>query len=329
MNELATLQRVPLRDVWPHEALDFSPWLAEHVHALGEALGIELELQQAEAAVGDFSLDILARDLGTDRPVIIENQLTQTDHDHLGKLLTYAAGQDASVIVWICGQMREEHRQALDWLNHVTDENVHFFGVVIEVLRIDDSRPAYNFKTVVFPNQWQKTQKISAKTSTSRGEAYRAYFQVLLDELRALRFTNAKTAQAQSWYTFSAGTTGLAYGHSFTHGDQVRVELYIDLGDRQANEVVFNKLAADRAGIEQALDSELSWERLEGKRACRIALYRSGSITMDPAALEDIRMWTIENLRRFKEVFGPRLKDSVSSGTFDSVGPTSPSSQPR
>lgn len=308
MTELARLENVPLRQIWPHEALDFSPWLADHIDALGEALGLDLELQQAEAAVGDFSLDILARDLGTDRPVIIENQLTQTDHDHLGKLLTYAAGHDAAVIVWICEQMREEHRQALDWLNHVTDENVHFFGVVIEVLRIGDSQPAFNFKSVVFPNEWQKTQKKAAKAPTSRGEAYREYFQPLLDELRALRFTNAKTAQPQSWYTFSAGTTGLAYGHSFTHGDQVRVELYIDLGNQEDNEAMFERLELERDAIETELGAELSWERLEGKRASRIALYRSGSIVTDPANLDDIRQWAKRNLLRFREVFGPRLK---------------------
>jgi hypothetical protein len=305
--KLARLEPVPLRAIWPHEALDFSPWLADNLEALSEALGIDLELQQAEAAVGDFSLDILARDLATDRPVIIENQLTHTDHDHLGKLITYAAGQDAAVIVWICEQMREEHRQALDWLNHVTDVNVHFFGVVIEVLRIGESLPAYNFKTVVFPNEWQKTQKKATKTNTTRGEAYRAYFQPLLDELRARRFTNAKTAQAQNWYHFSAGTTGIAYGHSFAHGNQVRVELYIDVGDGAQNEAILNELDQHRPAIEHEL-GQLSWERLEGKRACRVALYRTGSIASDERNLTEVREWTINNLLRFKTVLGPYLK---------------------
>lgn len=311
MTELTRLESVPLRTIWPHEALDFSPWLADHIDALGEALGIDLELQQAEAAVGDFSLDILARDLGSDSVVIIENQLTQTDHDHLGKLLTYAAGQDASVIVWICEHMREEHRQALDWLNQVTDVNVHFFGVVIEVLKIGDSNPAYNFKTVAFPNEWQKTQKKAARSSTTRGEAYRDYFQPLLDELRALRFTNARTAQPQNWHTFSAGTTGIAWVHSFTHGDRVRVELYIDLGQADRNETVFDRLESQWEAIEQELGATLSWERLEGKRACRIALYRDGSITSDESTLQDIRAWTVRNLQRFKDVFGPRIKAAL------------------
>src|SRR5258708_38743796 len=131
--------------MWPKEAGNFTPWLADHLTALGEALGIELELPAREAPVGDFSLDILARDLGRNRPVIIENQLQPTDHDHLGKMLTYAAGDDASVVAWIAQEMREEHRQTLDWLNQHTDETIDFFCVILQVFKNDDSRPPLPF----------------------------------------------------------------------------------------------------------------------------------------------------------------------------------------
>ena len=128
--DLAKIERVELREAWPNEAQNFTPWLAENIAELGEALGMDLELQQVEAPVGGYSLDILATDLNSNRPVIIENQLEATDHTHLGQLLTYAAGFDAGAIVWVTREFRDEHRQALDWLNQRTGEDTQFFGVV-------------------------------------------------------------------------------------------------------------------------------------------------------------------------------------------------------
>lgn len=136
MPNLSSLQRVDLREVWPHEANDFTPWLEDNIDTLGDVLGLDLEVEAREASVGPFSLDLLARDLGSNRRVVIENQLDATDHGHLGKLLTYAAGFDASVVVWLVREFRPEHRATLDWLNHRTGEDTAFFGVVVEAWKI-------------------------------------------------------------------------------------------------------------------------------------------------------------------------------------------------
>ena len=108
---------------------------------------------------------LLAKDLDSLRTVIIENQFSQTDHDHLGKLLTYAAGSDASTVIWISERVRDEHRQALEWLNQKTGIDTQFFAVVVEVLRIDDSKPAFNFKPIVVPNEWQKSRRQKSSTN--------------------------------------------------------------------------------------------------------------------------------------------------------------------
>lgn len=313
MNKFGTLRKLNPREIWQNEAKDFTPWLAKNISELGEAIGMDLELKQEEAGVGDFSLDLLAVDVGRNLTVIIENQITSTDHDHLGKLLTYASGFDASVIIWIAEKIREEHRQALDWLNQRTDTNTEFFGVVIEVLQIDDSKPAFNFNPIVFPNEWQKSKKRATTNQVSeKMEAYREFFQKLIDELREkYRFTNAKKAQPQSWYSFASGFTGLIYGFCFSTGNRVRAEFYIDQGDGEKNKSLFDALHDDREMFESKFGENLEWERLDEKRACRIAIYRDGSIEDDSEKLKEIQDWGIEKILKLKEVFNPNIKKYV------------------
>lgn len=313
MSNFGELKKVPLRDVWSHEAIDFTPWLATNIEALGDALGLELELIEREASFGDFSLDLLAKDLGSSRTVIIENQLTQTDHDHLGKLLTYAAGFNASTVIWVSEIVRDEHRQALEWLNQRTDTETQFFAVVVEVLKIDDSKPAFNFKPVVFPNEWQKSkkQKTTANTS-SKGEKYRAYFQALIDELREVhKFTGARVGQPQNWYSFSSGIQGVVYSAVFAQGGKARAEIYIDQGDQEKNKLLFDALKDEEEEITANYGNPLEWERLDEKRASRIAIYRDGMIESSDSELEEIRKWQIENLLQIKQVFAPEIQKAL------------------
>jgi len=322
MDTFGILKRVELRELWPKEAYSFTPWIAANLPLLSAALGMDLELKEQEAPVGPFSLDLLARDLGSDRVVVIENQLEQTDHDHLGKLLTYAAGHEASVAVWIASAFREEHRQALDWLNGRTDSATAFFGIVNEALQIDDSRPAPNFRIVASPNDFRKGNiggATAAKLSV-KGENYQIFFQDLIDRLRTQHhFTNAKKGQPQSWYTFSAGITGLSYGANFPAGNKARAELYIDRGDQAGNKAIFEALLQRRPEIEAAFGESLAWERLETKRASRIAIYRDGNIEESGPMLEEIKMWLIAHLLKMKSVFGPRLAQAVASVPVQSL----------
>ena len=251
----------------------------------------------------------MARDLGSTKHVIIENQFCKTDHDHLGKLLTYAAGFDASFVIWVAEVIREEHRQALEWLNDRTDNETQFFALIVEVIKIDDSKPAYNLKPVVFPNEWHKSK---SKNQTSqqislKGERYKSYFQDLIDELREkYRFTSARAGQPQNWYSFASGKSGINYGANFCQGNKVRTELYIDLGDAEENEALLNYLLQSKQEIEEKFGNPLSWEPIDGKRATRIAIYKPGSIFMENE-LPLIKQWHIHNLLKFKEVFSNML----------------------
>ncbi|MBI2834192.1 MAG: DUF4268 domain-containing protein [Acidobacteria bacterium] len=323
MIKLGELKRLSPRQVWGDEARDFTPWLAENLPRLSEVLGMELELNTREAGVGDFSCDLLAKDLGTGHIVIIENQFGPTDHDHLGKLLTYAAGLEAEAIVWVAEKVREEHRQTLEWLNRHTDAGIKFFALVVEVLQIDTSPPAVNFKPVVFPNEWQRTTKESATGASPRGEAYRRYFQALLDELREQhRFTNARVGQPNNWYSFRSGISGVDYSNSFAQGNRFRTEVYIDFCDAEANKALFDRLLVEREALERAFGEPLTWERLDERRASRIATYRPGSIDVNPEELATLRDWAIDRLLRFRTVFGPKIRELLDTAPNMALQPT-------
>jgi hypothetical protein len=150
-HDLGRLTRVDLRNIWTSESIEFTPWLGreENLAVLTEALGIDLELEAQEEAVGPFRADIFCRDIGTGAWVLVENQLERTDHVYLGQLLTYASGLEAVTIIWIAARFTEEHRSTLDWLNKITDDSVRFFGLEVELWRIGDSPAAPKFNIVV------------------------------------------------------------------------------------------------------------------------------------------------------------------------------------
>ena len=220
--KFSKLKRVPLREHFPNEPRDFTPWLAANIDRLSEALDLDLEVTDTEYPVGNLSLDLRAKakDDTSSKTVIIENQLGKADHSHLGQLLTYAAGLDAKIIIWIADEFRDEYRQVLEWLNEQTPIEIGFFAVIVELLQIEDSPVALEFKPVIAPNQWKKSVKTTGETEKQR--RYRNYFQKLIDELREVHeFTNAKAAQPDNWHYFSSGHRDVSYCVWFQRGTQV------------------------------------------------------------------------------------------------------------
>src|SRR5215510_10149558 len=207
---LARLESVSLRDFWQDEARHFTPWLAlpENLKLLGDALEIELEFEAAESRVGIFKADIVAKEVDTDDRVIIENQLARTDHDHLGKLLTYAAGLGAKVVVWVAQKISDDHRRALDWLNEITGEVFSFFALEIELWRINDSVPAPKFNLVCRPNDWAKSLTVidavgePTETKLSQLEFWSAF----VEYGKSMRSTvSFRKPQPKHWYSLAIG----------------------------------------------------------------------------------------------------------------------------
>lgn len=166
MINLGTLEEIKdLREVWSHEAHDFTPWLAKNISILGDEVGIDISIEETESSVGDFNVDIFATDADTGKKIIIENQLEETDHDHLGKLITYASGKSADLVIWLVRKARPEHRAAIEWLNNHTDEGVGFILCEIKVFRIGNSEPAPKFEIIEQPNNWVKEMKKPSGTN--------------------------------------------------------------------------------------------------------------------------------------------------------------------
>jgi hypothetical protein len=308
--ELSKVQNVALRELWPGEATHFTPWLSQNLDVLADKLGMDLEFESTETSAGDFSADIIARDLSTNKLVVIENQFGSTDHRHLGQLITYSSVLGAGIVVWIAETIRSEHKAAIDFLNQNLREGLQLFAVEASAIRIDESKPAFLLTVVSRPTEAPVVVAEGGQQISETREKYRAYFQELIDELRqAHKFTNARTGQAQNWYTFSSENSRLfTYSTSFAKGDRVRAEVYLDCGDKTKNEQLFDNLFQNKDEIEKAFGSPLTWERLDSRRACRIAIYRDGDIDADSETLAAIKKWVIENLLRFKAIFPSLIK---------------------
>jgi hypothetical protein len=308
--ELGTIQNVVLKALWPGESTHFTPWLAQNLDILGRKLGMDLELEATEVSAGDFSADIVARDLSTSKIVVIENQYGGTDHKHLGQLITYASVLGAGSVVWIAETIRPEHKSAIDFLNQNLKESLGLYAVEASAIRIDESKPAFVMSLVCMPSEASVVSADVVQQTSETRERYRTYFQGLIDELREThKFTNARAGQPQNWYTFASDNSRIyKYSTSFAQGGKVRAEVYIDCGDKSANEQLFDCLMQQKMQIENAFGSELSWERLDNRRACRIALYRDGDIDADSETLADIKRWTIQSLLKFKSVFPSHIQ---------------------
>jgi hypothetical protein len=266
-----------------------------------------------EERVGDFAVDIYAREVGSGHEVIIENQLAPTDHGHLGQLITYASGLEAKIIIWISPQFRDEHRQALDWLNRETSESVSLFGIELELLKIDDSAPAPNFKIVAQPSEWQKATRVRGEAGkpgvSDRQARYHDFFAGLVDMVhqRLPGFSNVRRVGYDSWLHFAAKRAGFAFSISFVVGDLFRTELEIDTGDFEKNRSAFQQLLAQKEQLEAAL-GDLVWDEKEGRRAFRLYLNRPGTIDASQETLNTLKEWAVENLVLFKDHLTPRIK---------------------
>lgn len=312
---LGKLVKIELRDIWLSESSDFTPWLAreENLLTLGETLGLELELEAQERAVGPFRADILCKDIATNAWVLIENQLEKTDHTHLGQLLTYASGLEAVTIVWIAARFTEEHRSTLDWLNRITDETFRFFGVEVELWRIGDSPAAPRFNIVCKPNNWSKmvtqaARAIDEAELTSTKALQLAYWGTLGATLIAKggALARERKPQPQAWMSYSIGRTGFGVNAAMARPKRLlRAELYMSHPSAKA---WFHLLHAQKASIETELGYTLDWEELPEGQDTRISVCLPDTDPENQSDWPRQHEWLAARLNEFHRVFAARVK---------------------
>lgn len=301
--KLSKIEKVDLRNIWKKEDKEFTPWLKENMDLLSEKVGIEIIDAQTEEKIGDFRLDIIGKDANTNKIVAVENQLESTDHTHLGQLITYSAGVDAGIIIWIAKELREEHKSALEWLNENIISEISFFGVEVHAISIDNSNPAVDFRVIVQPNDWGRNIK-TAMTDTNK--SYFDFYSKLVNFYSEFNpnFRKVK-AQPQNWLDFGAGKGGLSFGWGFRKKNRFAVSLYIDTGDELENKRIFDGLKKHKDEINSKI-KEVEWEELEGRRAFRIVIDRktSGPIkSLKDKEKNDLIKWGSEQMRTFSGIF--------------------------
>ena len=312
------IEQLDVRTMWQHEALDFTPWLAENLHMLGDTIELKLELVQTEAPVGPYFLDILARDADDGTKVAIENQLEETDLHHLGQLLTYATGRGAQVAVWVAPAFGYEHAQALHRLNEWTNERIRFFGIKVELISKAGGAPSPRFRKVVYPGGWCKEATLQPGEMAPDKLRYHEFFQPLVAELHRVGF--AEKAVQRFYYADrifpSRLNPGIGYAAEL-HRGSAWVILSIRMEEKECTKRIFDLLKVDRAEIERSVDAgpapDWHWLRHDNFSFSSICIRRDGSINDPAERLEKTRAWMLDLLPNLKEVFDPRLADLLNS----------------
>ena len=312
MATLGKIEKVDLRTVWSNEATDFTPWLskAENLEALSDLLGLNLEVVAMEQFVGPYRADLLCRDTYTQAMVLIENQLEKTNHSHLGQILTYGAGLNVKTIIWIASRFTDEHRAALDWLNEATEEGYSFFGIEIELLKIDNSIPAPQFNIISQPNAWSKNIRETAQHSTeltgakqqqlAYWSAFREYVKehgspVRLQKPLPQHWTNLAIGRSNYWLC----------GRVNTLAENISADLNIN----EKTKAGFNALYAQREQIEKEFGSPLLWNELPAKIMSTIGITKDNADIMNEDDWENQFAWLVDKLEKLDKVFRRRVRE--------------------
>ena len=310
MPSIGRLKIVPIRKVFEVEARDFTPWLEANIEALADRLGITLTVDQREKKVGAFNVDLWCSD-AAGRQVIIENQLAQTDHSHLGQLLTYLVNLDASTAIWVTTDPRPEHTKVINWLNESTPADVLFYLVKVEAVQIEGaSAYAPLFTVLAAPNAQAKETGEAKKDWADQHYHREAFWKSLLERSkgRTKLFSGIQKPGKESWIQTSTGTGGAYYQYNIRMND-ASVNLYIDRGSGEAdkNKRIFDALLADKDGIERDFGGALEWDYQPNRQSQYVIKRFTSSGLTDDSVWPVLQDEMIDAMIRFDKTLRPRL----------------------
>ena len=264
---IGRLRRMPLREVWPHEARDFTVWLRDNVEVLNEVLQREFSNAEAERSAGPFSVDLVAED-EQGNPVIIENQIEKSDHDHLGKIVTYLTALDAKTAVWIVSDPRPEHVGAITWLNE--SSSAAFYLLKVEAVKIGDSEPAPLLTLIVGPSEESREAGATKKELAERHLIRQRFWESLLNRAKHKTKLHSRISPTkENWIWTGAGKSGFGYSYVIRRHD-AQVNLSIDRGEGAENKKIFDQLLAHKDSIEEEFGEPLVWDHVETRRTCYV-----------------------------------------------------------
>jgi len=302
------LDRVNLREVWAKEASDFTSWLSNNLDILSDHIDCNLSLLEREKKTGTFSADIFAEGPNGETAVI-ENQLEKTDHDHLGKLITYLSNLEAKIAIWITSDPRPEHTTAIIWLNEISPPDTSFYLVKVEAYKIGNSEPAPLFSTISGPSPEAKEIGEQKQDLAERHLMRIEFWKQLLDKAKALTPLHSNVSPSKdNWVTAGAGKSGMGWSYSITM-NKGSAELFIDRGPDKKEETneIYEIIFKDREKIENAFGEALEWDKKEGRRVCRIKSHCVIGGLNDTDSWAEIQDDMIDKMKRLEEALRPSL----------------------
>jgi len=302
------IKRVALREVWKHEARDFTTWLEDNFDILNEITGLDLVTVEREKSAGKFSVDLVAED-HSNNLIIIENQLEKSNHDHLGKIITYLTVLEAKAAVWIVSDPRPEHIRAISWLNE--SSSASFYLLKLEAIKIGDSDPAPLLTLIVGPSEESREAGKTKKELAERHLLLFKFWEQLLKyaKTQSKLFSNISPSNKGNWIGATSGKSGLSYSY-VANLNNTSVELYIDRGKEREkeNEKIFNSLLKHEKDISLKFGGSLDWQRMEGRRGFRIKKELQMGGRDDEEKWPEIQKAMVDAMVRLEKALRPHIK---------------------